>query len=116
MYTNRFQNQVGQSMLKPFRYFRWVNGSELEKRKTSYAKQQFKDISEHVKDIEQCATEIGVRLDGSWNSRGWSARIGIINVCFEETGKMLDVILKTFLCNQCSQKNKEKEKRLLNVV
>lgn len=116
MYTNRFQNQVGQSMLKPFRYFRWVNGSELEKRKTSYAKQQFKDISEHVKDIEQCATEIGVHLDGSWNSRGWSARIGIINVCFEETGKMLDVILKTFLCNQCSQKNKEKEKRLLNVV
>ena len=38
------------------------------------------------------------------------------NVCFEETGKVVDVILRTSLCTQCSQKNKEKEKRLLNVV
>ena len=38
---------------------------------------------------------IGVSVDCSWGSRGWVSKQGIVDVCFENTGKVLDVILKT---------------------
>ena len=57
-------------------------------------------ISESAKDIKKSAT-------GSWNSRGWSARIGIVDVCFEETGKVLDVNSKTSLVPSVLKRTKK---------
>ena len=38
---------------------------------------------------------IGVSVDGSWGSRDWASKQGIVDVCFEDTRKVLDVILET---------------------
>ena len=39
--------------------------------------------------------QIDVSVNGSWGSRGRSSLQGIVGICFEETSKVLDVILKT---------------------
>ena len=41
---------------------------------------------------------IGVSIDGSWGLRGWASKQGIVDVCFEHIGQVLDVILKTSYC------------------
>ena len=40
---------------------------------------------------------IGVSVDCSWGSRGWASKQGIVDVCFEDTGKVLDVIFENFI-------------------
>jgi len=35
--------------------------------------------------------DVGVSLDGSWSSRGWSARDGVVAAISIDTGKVLDV-------------------------
>ena len=30
-------------------------------------------------------------VDGSWGSRGWTSHHGIVDVCFEEVGKVIAV-------------------------
>ena len=37
---------------------------------------------------------ISAGSNGSWNTQGWSSRTGIVDVCFEPTGKVLDAITK----------------------
>ena len=32
--------------------------------------------------------KIRATVDGSWGTTGWSSREGIIDICFEETGKI----------------------------
>ena len=48
--------------------------------------------------------EISARFDGSWNTRGWSSRTGIVDACSEPTGKVLDVITKFSHCKICQEK------------
>ena len=60
---------------------------------------------DQLKSLEM---NIGVSLDGSWNTRGWSARMGIVDVCFEETGKVLDVVFKNLGCTLCKKKKQKK--------
>ena len=48
--------------------------------------------------------EISASFDGSWNTQGWSSRTGIVDACFEPTGKVLDVITKFSHCNICQEK------------
>ena len=38
---------------------------------------------------------VGVSVDDSWGWRCWVSEQGIVDVCFEDTGKILDVILQT---------------------
>ena len=57
-------------------------------------------------ELRQQVVDVDVSLDGSWSTRGWSAREGIVDVCFEETGKVIDVILKLTKCDAC-KKNEE---------
>ena len=45
-------------------------------------------------DFSKEKVNIGVSVDGSWGSRVWASKQGIVDVCFEDTGKVLDVILK----------------------
>ena len=52
-------------------------------------------------DDEQLAKtviETNVTVDGSWKTRGWTSRDGIVDVCFDQTGKFPDVIYKTSKC------------------
>ena len=60
--------------------------------------------------------QIDVSVDGSWGSRGWSSRQGIVDICFEETGKVLDIILKTSLCSVCSSLKSKRESGEINVI
>ena len=60
--------------------------------------------------------QIDVSVDGSWASRGWSSRQGIFDICFEETGKVLDGILKTSLCSVCSSLKSTRESGEINVI
>ena len=39
---------------------------------------------------------------------GWSSRDGTVDICFEETGKVLEVIIKSSKRRQCSLKTNEK--------
>ena len=50
---------------------------------------------------------IDVSVDGSWGSRGWSSWQVVVDICFQQTGKILDVILKTSLCSVCSTLKRE---------
>ena len=54
---------------------------------------------------------IGVSVDGSWGSRGWISKQGIVDVCFDDTGKALDVILKTSYCKVCKNLKHKREIR-----
>jgi len=45
-----------------------------------------------------------VSLDGSWNTRGWSAHDGVIAAVSIDTGKVLDVQYLTNSCPGCSAK------------
>ena len=49
-------------------------------------------------DLSKEKMNIGVSVDGSWRLRGWASKQGIVDVCFEDTGKVLDVTLKTSYC------------------
>ena len=59
---------------------------------------------EQLKDI---VVDAGVSIDGSWNSRGWSARDGMVAVVSIDTGKVLDVIFLSNSCSACEQKKRE---------
>ena len=60
--------------------------------------------------------DISANFDGSWNSRGWSSRTGIVDACFEPTGKVLDVILKSTHCKNCEEKKKKYEAHQMTTV
>lgn len=57
------------------------------------------------------AVDAGVSIDGSWNSRGWSARDGMVGVVSIDTGKVLDVIFLSNSCVSCEQKKREQRER-----
>ena len=40
-------------------------------------------------DLSKEKMSIGVSVDGSWGSRGWVSKQRIVDVCFEDTGKVL---------------------------
>ena len=50
--------------------------------------------------------EVSASFDGSWNIRDWSSRTGIVDACFEPTGKVLDVITKFSHCKTCQEKKR----------
>ena len=60
-------------------------------------------------DLSKEKMNIGVSVDGSWGSRGWASKQGIVDVCFEDTGKVLDFILKTSYCKVCKNLKHQRE-------
>ena len=61
---------------------------------------------EQLKDI---VVDAGVSIDGSWNSRGWSARDGMVAVISIDTGKLVDAIFLSNSCSACEQKKREQQ-------
>ena len=60
--------------------------------------------------------QIDVSVDGAWGSRGWASRQGIVDIWFQEIGKILDVILKTSSCSACSSLKGKRESGEINVI
>ena len=83
------------------------NLREIYKKKTALeAKTYLKNTSsitvDPLADTKMQNIEIAVNIDGSWGSHGWTSQNGTVDVWIEETGKVLDIILKSALCHQCS--------------
>ena len=60
--------------------------------------------------------QIDVSVDGSSGSRGWSSWQVVVDICFQQTGKVLDVILKTSLCSVCSSLKSQRKSGEINVI
>ena len=60
--------------------------------------------------------QINFSVDSSWGWRGWSSWQGIVNECFEETDKVLDVILKASLCGVYSSLKSKRESSEIKVM
>ena len=85
---------------------------------------EVKKILRDVGDFEDCPDEelrekivnAGASLDGSWSSRGWSSRDGIVAAISVESGKVVDVVYLSGSCRQCTrmeeQRNSGKMTRL----
>lgn len=48
-------------------------------------------------------------MDGSWNTRGWCARDGIVAVISIDNGKVLDVIFMSNSSPICEKKKREQK-------
>ena len=68
----------------------------------SYTQPQNQLISQ-MPDKLDTPTERAASFDVSWNMRGWSAKDGIVDMWFEETGKVIDVVIKIPDCPQCKR-------------
>ena len=67
-------------------------------------------------DLSKKVMNIGVSFDGSWGSRDWASKQGIVDVCFEDTVKLLDVILKTSCCKVCKNLKHKREIETISLV
>ena len=58
--------------------------------------------------LEQENVKITASVDGSWKSRGWASKTGIVDIGFDGTGKIIDVILKHSHCRTCNLLKEQK--------
>ena len=58
-------------------------------------------------ELRELVVEAGASIDGSWSSRGWSARDRVVAAVSVVTRKDLDVIYQTNSCTSCDQKERE---------
>ena len=72
--------------------------------------------------LEDKLINVSVSIDGSWSSRGWTARNGVVTVVSIDTGKVLDVVYLSNSCTASQRKEREKisgdhlHERLFTVV
>ena len=64
----------------------------------------FKTGQLNITENELNDVEISASFDRSSNIRGWPSRTGIVDGCFEPTGKVLDVITKFSHWKICQEK------------
>lgn len=76
---------------KEMREFKFANGL------TSTAERQ-----------EDKIINVGVSIDGSWSSKRWTARDGVVAVVSIDTGKVLDVVYLSNSCTACQRNEREK--------
>ena len=80
----------------------------LEVKRLKLANGDITAVDDNATDdqLREVVAEAGVSTDGSWSSRGWSARDGVVAVISIDTGKFLDVVHLSNQCNGCSQKER----------
>ena len=61
-------------------------------------------------EVRGAIVDAGVSIDGSWSSRGWCARDGVVAAISIDTGKVLDVIYLTNTCTACTHKENQRNK------
>lgn len=72
---------------------------------------EVKRVLMKIGDIDECTEEelkqkvvnTGATFDGSWSSRGWSARDGVVAAISVVTGKIVDVEYLTGSCSRCTE-------------
>ena len=50
----------------------------------------------------QKATKVAVSMDGTWQKRGHSSKIGVVFAVSVRTGEVLDYEVKSLICKECS--------------
>ena len=60
--------------------------------------------------------DIPTSFDGSWSSRGWTASKGIVSAISEKNSQVLDVILKTRSCSECTKMEAKKKEGSLSTI
>lgn len=53
---------------------------------------------------------VATSFDGSWGSRGWSSKSGLVAAASIDTGKVLDITVKFNSCTVCTRMNMKREK------
>lgn len=94
----------------------------IEKAASSHAEEVMQDAAHRLKEkirqeqpdnIECGETDIAhvaVTVDGTWQKRGHSSKIGVIFVISVDTGEILDYEVKSLFCHECKAHSKmEKE-------
>ena len=94
----------------------------IEKAASSHAEEVMQDAAHWLKekirqeqpDNMECGetniAHIAVTVDGTWQERGHSSKIGVIFVISVDTGEILDYEVKSLFCNECKEHSKmEKE-------
>ena len=79
---------------------------QIEKAMKDAAKRLRDKVSiEHSNDIEMDGEElianVSVIVDGTWQKRGHSSKIGVVFVIFLLTGEILDYEVKSLFCHEC---------------
>ena len=49
--------------------------------------------------------DVAVSVDGTWQKRGHTSRIGVVFIISIDTGEVLDFILKSLVCHECVARN-----------
>ena len=65
---------------------------------------------------EDKTIKVGVSIDGSWSSRGWTARDGVVAVVSIDTGKVLDAVYLSSSCTLCKGKEREKNEGTISTI
>ena len=60
-------------------------------------------------ELQQKVVDVGVTLDGSWSSRGWSASDGLVAAVDVDSGKVADVIHLSRYCTECKKMELKKD-------
>ena len=79
-----------------------------------YIKNRASEVPPEV-DLSKEEKNIGVSIDGSLGLRSWASKQGIVDVSFEDTGKILD-ILKTSYCKVCKNLKHKREIEKISLV
>ena len=68
-----------------------------------------KVATERPRDIEeideQTVANVPVTVDGTWQKRGHSSKIGVVFVISIDTGEILDYSVKSLVCHECKAHN-----------
>ena len=91
---------------------------QIEKAAVEHARIQMQDAArrlfdvtkrKHPKNIEdENGTEVAkvaVSVDGTWQKRGHSSKIGVVFIISVATGEILDYEVKSLVCHECRARN-----------
>ena len=87
---------------------------QIEKAAIGNAEQQMQDATRRVREkvageqpdgIVDDVASVAVTVDGTWQKRGHSSKIGVIFVISVDTGEILDYVVKSLFCHECKAHN-----------
>lgn len=65
---------------------------------------------------EDKLSNVGVSIDGSWSSRGWTTRDGVVAVVSIDTGKVLHAVYLSSSCTACQRQEFEKKEGTISTI
>ena len=64
-----------------------------------------KEQPDQIDDGEENIASVSVTVDGTWQKRGHSSKLGVVFVISVETGEILDYEVKSLFCHECKEHN-----------